>query len=120
MMAARALCDEFRAYIGMHARDSLGGQPLAEYIFEWLEHGNAVAESGGDFGTYMQGVLFIIARWLEDPSFLNFEASAEKGPRTLRAVGLVEDLDRFEYNYAFDRDWFNSVIFRRLLERTSG
>ena len=101
MMAARALCNEFRNYI-IRTRDSHrgGGEPLAEYIFYWLEHGNAVVESGGDFGTYMQGVLFIIARWLEDPSFLDFEGSADEQPKRIHVSGLVEDLDHFEHTYA--------------------
>jgi hypothetical protein len=37
-----------------------------ELIENWLEHGDAVIESGGDFATDLQGVIYIIARWLED------------------------------------------------------
>ncbi len=99
--------------------DLASEEPLAEYIFEWLEHGNAVVESGGDFGTYMQGVIYIIAKWLEDPSILDYEGSVGEESQARRAPSLVGDLQTFERTYAFDRDWFNAVIFRRLLKEDS-
>jgi hypothetical protein len=62
-----------------------------------LEDGNAVVESGGDFGTYLQGVFCIIATWLEGPSFLDFEEAPDEAQLTIRVDGLIEDLDRFEH-----------------------
>lgn len=117
MMMSGLLYDEFCKFIQGHSGAS-DGDPLSEYLFEWLEHGNAVVESGGDFGFYMQGVIYIIAQWLEDPSILDFKGSGGEEASVRRADGLLHSGD-FYHNYAFDRDWFNSVIFRRLLNAES-
>lgn len=39
---------------------------LQDYIASWVERGDAIEVSGGDFGTYMRGVVRIIDAWHSD------------------------------------------------------
>jgi hypothetical protein len=118
MTAARDVCADFRSFI--HEYDDVDDeQPLEEFIYKWLEYGSAVVAAGGSFGTYLRGVLCIIAEWLEDPSILDFKGTEGKEPRTRRAERLVEAAERFEQVHAFDRDHFRWVMFRRLLKEDS-
>jgi hypothetical protein len=110
MTSARALVDNFQDFMQSHGLLEPTG-PLQYYILEWLEHGDAVIESGGDFGTYMQGVVYIIAKWMEDPSILGYTAGKNSVQR--QATGVLDP----SYGEAdsFDRDYFRTILFRRLL-----
>ncbi|MBO3752161.1 hypothetical protein J5X84_39385 [Streptosporangiaceae bacterium NEAU-GS5] len=108
------LYDNFREFISRC--DAIGeGEPLEEYIFRWLEYGDAVIMAGGDFGTYMQGVVHIIAMWLADPAILNFKGTDDSPPRLRFAVKLAND-GTSDY-YAFDRDHFQATFIQRLVAR---
>lgn len=112
---ATSLYDDFVEFI--QAYDGLGGPGnlLQDFLLEWLEHGDAVIESGGDFGTYLKGVILIIARWLDDPSILDIKTPTRKPLRRRRASGVL-DLAH-SGALCFDRDYFNTVLMRRMVQR---
>jgi hypothetical protein len=110
MSAARALLDDFLDFIQRHDQPE-DTAPLQEYILEWLEHGDAVVESGGDFGTYLGGVILIVAKWLEDPSILHYKGPPGGGSYERRAIGIL-DLDHGDA-LGLDRDYFRAVLLRR-------
>ena len=114
MEEASALYDDFADFIKNHDKPT-GECPLEEFILEWLEYGDAVIESGGNFGTYLKGVIVIIARWLEDPSILDFTGSASEPARRRRAVGVMQPGRSDELS--FDRDYFHTIRMRRLVRR---
>jgi hypothetical protein len=112
MGSAHALFDEFWDFIGKY--DELGGEPdsLSECILAWLEHGNAVLEAGGDFGFYMTGVAYIIAKWLEEPSILDFKGLPGKPPYRRRTPRIVDSLGEFDLGRPLA---FDPIHFRRML-----
>ena len=112
MQEAAALYDDFADFIKSH-RTPADGEPLEEFILEWLEHGDAVIESGGDFGTYLKGVILIIVRWLENPAMLDFEGNAEDQTAARRRASGVLRQD----SLGLDRDYFRTVLMRRLVKR---
>jgi hypothetical protein len=113
MQEASALYDDFADFIKTSAQPE-DGELLQGFLLEWLEHGDAVVESGGNFGTYLKGVVLIIARWLDNRSMLDFQGSFEKPPRTRRATGV---LDLNEGALCLDRDYFRTILMRRLVQR---
>ena len=113
MQEAAALYDDFVDFISSHYAPA-DGEPLEEFILEWLEHGDAVIESGGDFATYLKGVILIIVRWLEDPTMLDFKGNVEEPtPERRRASGVLGR----EHALCFDRDYFRTILMRRLVQR---
>jgi hypothetical protein len=113
MDTARALYDNFVEFI-KNSTEPAQSTDLVDFILEWLENGEAVVESGGDFGTYMTGAVLIIARWLEDPSFLHYRPSSEVAGTERSATAV---LDTAGSPLALDRDYFQAILFRRLTAR---
>ena len=112
MQEAAALYDDFVDFVKSH-RAPADGEPLEEFILEWLEHGDAVIESGGDFGTYLKGVILIIVRWLENPAVLDFQGNAEEPTaKRRRASGVL----RGQTSLGLDRDYFRMILMRRLVK----
>ena len=112
MEEARALYDDFADFIKRHDEPQ-DGCPLDEFILEWLDHGDAVIESGGNFGTYLKGVIVIIARWVENPSVLDFTAC--KPARRRQAIGIMRPGQSDAL--AYDHDYFHTIRMRRLVRR---
>jgi hypothetical protein len=114
MQEASALYDDFADFIKAYDKPE-NGELLQGFLLEWLEHGDAVVESGGNFGTYLKGVVLIIARWLDNPSMLDFQGSIEKPPRIRRATGLLHLNEGGAL--CLDRDYFRTILMRRLVQR---
>ena len=87
--AARALKDDFCEFIRNNPRPYHGTQHLSEFLLEWLEHGNAVIEAGGNFGTYIAGLVVIISEWMEDPSILDYNPRDDQVHQSRRPVGVI-------------------------------
>jgi len=114
MQEMGALYDDFAEFTEGHDQPE-DGSHLQDFILEWLEHGDAVIESGGSFGTYLKGVILIIARWLDDPAILDLKAKADRPAQTRRASGVL-DLAQVGA-LCFDRDYFRTILMRRLVRR---
>jgi hypothetical protein len=121
MSFAAALSDNFLDFIGHY--DGLGEpEPLDEYILNWLEKGDAVIDAGGDFGTYMAGVVHIINRWMYNPSITDYRGPDffhPQPPRQRRADRISEDPAEHlntDGPLAFSRDHFMSVLYRRMIK----
>lgn len=125
MSLAQELVHNFREFIGpfdLQQADvmSYDDDLLADYILAWLEYGDAVIESGGDFGVYMEGVAAIINCWLHDPSIVDFKGSPDKQPCQRRPPHLW--LDPIEHRelgeaLAFQQSYFRVVLMRRVINR---
>jgi hypothetical protein len=113
MDTAKALYDNFVDFIRGSSQLQQSND-LMDCLLEWLENGEAVVESGDDFGTYMTGILLIIARWLDDPSILRYQPAAEDAGAGRTAKSL---LDMAGNPLALDRDYFQAILFRRLTAR---
>jgi hypothetical protein len=125
MSSAGALFDNFREFIQHFDfpfdANSYDEELLANHILAWLEYGDAVIESGGDFGLYMEGVAYIINRWHYDPSITDYEGPGEdsKQHRERRVQRIY--LDPIEYRnlgepLAFQQSYFKTVLFRRMIK----
>ncbi len=120
-----ALVDNFLEFIHHTELGKLGNlyddDFLASYILAWLEYGDAVIESGGDFGLYMEGVAYIINRWHYDPSITDYEGpdedTREHRERRVQRIWL----DPIEHRnldgpMAFEQSYFKTVLFRRMIK----
>jgi hypothetical protein len=124
MSFAAALSDNFIDFI-QHVelnklRIKYDEDTLDQYILAWLECGDAVIEAGGDFGTYMQGVVHIINRWHYDTSITDYCGPdfMRPQPRRERRVQRVSEEPRpsMDGPLAFNRDHFMSVLYRRMIK----
>ena len=48
---------------------------LSDYIAVWIEFGDAIVVSEGDWGTFMSGLAQIVAAYHEDPTRLDYQSS---------------------------------------------
>lgn len=105
------------------------GESWNEFFTAWLEQGNAVLETGGDFGCYMQAVLFTVARYEVDPSILDYVEGGRyefKGGERVRRraegffVNPNELTERANLGYwfarasAFDAEHYRVIYAHRL------
>jgi hypothetical protein len=114
MDAARGLFDDFAEFI-KSSPEPQQSTDLVDFILEWLENGQAVVESGGDFGTYMTGVVHIITKWLDDPPILHYRPSTGGDAGSDRIATGVCNITGSPL--ALDRDYFQTILFRRLTAR---
>jgi len=126
--AAAVASDGFIEFIATY-RDVSDGESWDTFFTAWLEQGDAVLETGGDFGCYMQAVLFTVARYEEDPSILDYVEGGRYERRagnyiSRRAKGFFPDLrelndgatlvDEFRKTSAFDADHYRVIYAHRL------
>jgi hypothetical protein len=69
--AAAVASTDFVQFIATY-EDVSDGDNWNDFFTAWLEQGDAVLETGGDFGCYMQAVLYTIAWYQETPSILDY------------------------------------------------
>jgi hypothetical protein len=122
MSSAAGASDSFVEFIGTYS-DVSDGDDWSQYFQAWLEQGNAVLETGGDFGCYMQCVLFTVARYQQDPSILDYNSGKPDYQRR-RARGYFPDLggprnvielgSRFTHASAFQSDHYRVIYAYRL------
>jgi len=103
-----------RSYDGTKARSNPGGM-LQGYLLAWLERGDGLEDTGGDFGVFMQAAVIIIQRWIDDPGILHLEYFEGGQPKQVeRTVNGVFDI-RGRGALCFDRDYYNHLVFKRHL-----
>jgi hypothetical protein len=92
---------------------------LQDYLNEWLDHRSdtIINEAGGDFATYLLGLVLIFDAYLRDPSILDYHV---KGARHERRVSGVIDMDSGRSGAAcIDPDRFRQRVFRLLRGQAS-
>lgn len=93
------MVDQFFVFVEGPPAEIDRGETLADWLERWIEFGNAVDLSGGDFATFMQAVVLILMRVQQRP-----EAPEIFGPPPFFGIG-GDDLP--------SRELWNAQVFRR-------
>jgi hypothetical protein len=117
MSSASRLHTSFAEFIATYDGNAVkDGDPLIRYIHLWLCEGDATVEAGGDFSTFLRGVLYIIAWSQGSGGFrLDFRGSPGKKPIRRRTDLIVIDPDQIDRSPVFDPAYFKSVLLRRIV-----
>lgn len=88
---------------------------LADLAKTWLEKGDAVETTGGNYATYLRTCLFAADLVLRSPDALTFAAfnPDEEEDRHRELVGIINPDDPHSA-LAFDQDYYEAWAFHRL------
>lgn len=82
---------------------------LEDYLNHWLKLGNAVEETGGNFGTYMQVVVYIIDDWLQDATM--GVIPSDRPP----LQGVIKDPESPDVPYFMHPDVYGSIALKKMM-----
>ena len=109
--ACEGLCQEFQTFIGWEIVGRPDSEYIEDYLFAWFEAEEdcAVVAVGGDYTLYLQVVIAIIDRCMQDPHFLDYKGNEESGPRPRPVKGVVDP----EHSRAqvLDPHYFQNIVF---------
>lgn len=104
------ICNEFQGFVS-DRRAGLS-EYIGDYIADWAFAGSykGVVAVNGDYELYLQVVVAIVARCLNDPHFLDYIDPEIQGPRSRSIRGLVDPADGGRLTF-ISKHLFQSVVF---------
>ncbi len=92
LLTSQEVCNSFFMFVRhFNNLDVLGDyEVLLDYVMAWVERGDAIEECAGKQGSLTSGLVLIIKNYLEDPSWLDYDAYEDdvlvQHERRVRAV----------------------------------
>jgi hypothetical protein len=104
------LCNEFQTFVS--DRQAGLSEYIGDYIADWAFAGNyeGVIAVNGDYELYLQVVVAIVVRCLNDPYFLDYIDPEIQGPRSRSIRGLVDPEGGGQLTF-ISKHVFQGVVF---------